>query len=119
MGTFTTHISVRACLLPTSLVRFLNAQAEEGDLPYEANDQVEIEYNEGWSQSGNRSGHPDNWTPDEGEDCEILSVEIQVEDWKPEEGESSDLSGSFTRKEDEALRAECEEDQRQVADNWY
>lgn len=35
---------------------------------------VTVEYNPGYFQRGCRSGHPDNWTPDEGEDPEITSV---------------------------------------------
>lgn len=33
-----------------------------------------VTFNPGWFQRGNRSGHPDNWTPDDGENAEILTV---------------------------------------------
>lgn len=42
--------------------------------PYAIELEAEIEYNEGYFQEGCRSGHPDNWTPDEGENPEILAV---------------------------------------------
>jgi hypothetical protein len=37
---------------------------------------VEVEYDPGWEQAGCRSGHPDNWTPDEGESPEITSIKL-------------------------------------------
>ena len=37
---------------------------------------VEVEFTPGWFQRGCRSGHPDNWTPDEGEAAEVHSVAL-------------------------------------------
>jgi len=124
MGSFTTHISVQASLLPTSYVRFLNAQIDEGDEPYGPNDpvddvEVEVEYNEGWYQAGCRSGHPDNWTPDEGEDPEILSVVIVHEEWEPGENEHTDLDRLLPAATDRQLVQEANEDQRLAVEDYY
>jgi hypothetical protein len=37
---------------------------------------VEVEFAEGWFRPGNRRGHPDTWTPDEGENAEIIAVKL-------------------------------------------
>jgi hypothetical protein len=48
--------------------------ATPGDEEPEGDVTCTVHYNPGWSQAGCRSGHPDNWTPDEGENAEILQV---------------------------------------------
>lgn len=50
------------------LVLPIPEEQDEGDVT------CTVTYRHGWFRRGNRSGHPDNWTPDEGEDAEILKV---------------------------------------------
>ena len=40
--------------------------------------EVEVEFNPGWFQAGNRRGHPDNWTPDEGANAEVESINLPL-----------------------------------------
>ena len=121
MGTFTTLLSVQACLLPANYIRFLQAQYPN-DEPYKPTDlvddvEVEVEYNEGWFQAGNRSGHPDNWEPDSGEDPEITDVGITHGEWQ-QEGDDGDLFGALTPEQETRLVHEANEDQRASADCW-
>lgn len=79
MGHMETFITVRASALPTEYIRFHNSDPDRE--PIGPNDvieelPVEIEYGEGCYTSGNTSGHPDTWTPSEGEDPHIESVTI-------------------------------------------
>jgi len=124
MRAFTTHISVQASLLPTSYVRFLNARLDESDEPYGPNEpvddvEVEVEYNEGWYRAGCRSGHPDNWTPDEGEDPEILSVVIVHEEWEPVENEHTDLGRLLSAEINRRLVHKADENQRLAVEDCY
>jgi len=120
MGTFTTLLSVQACLLPTNYVRFLNEQHD--DEPHAPTDpvddvEVEVEYNEGWYQAGNRSGHPDSWEPDSGEDAEITDVGITHGEWQ-KEGDDGDLLGVLTVAQEANLVREANEDQEQAERNY-
>ena len=120
---FDAYISIPAHLLPASYVRHLNAQDPE-ELPYGPNDpvddlEVSVDHNPGWYQPGNRSGHPDNWTPDEGEDPEILKVEIADPDWTPAEGETRDLDGVLTPALYREIVSAANEADRQTAEDYY
>ena len=120
MGTFTTLLSVQACLLPASYVRILNE--DPNSKPYEPTDlvddvEVKVEYNEGWYSPGNRSGHPDNWEDDSGEDPEITDVGICWGPWQTE-GVDGDLFGVLTLDQEAALVSEANEHQSQAAECW-
>ena len=113
MTRFTTTIDLPAGRLPADYVRYCNTL--HNDEPYQAADevpdvQVEVEYNEGYFQSGCRSGHPDNWTPDEGEDPEVLSVVLEDDD--PFKG-GQDLVNNLPRAVFDRLVREAWEDQQQ------
>lgn len=44
---------------------------------------IEIEFNYWPAVQGNRSGHPDSWTPDENEDWEVTSISFKTRgEWK-------------------------------------
>ena len=122
MGTFTTLLSVQACRLPASYVRHLNTLHD--DEPYAPTEhvddvEVEVEYNEGWYEAGNRSGHPDNWTEDSGEDAEVTEINLTEEDWKPAEGENRDLLGAIQHSSVVRLIQACNEHQEEAARNYY
>lgn len=114
--TFTTTIDLNASMLPADYVRYCNTLHD--DEPYQPNDeipdvQVEVKYDEGYFQAGCRSGHPDNWTPDEGEDPEVTSVIL--EDDEPFKG-GHDLVSDLPDAVLQRLVREAWEDQRQYAD---
>lgn len=123
---FNTVISIPANLLPASYVAWINKEYCD-DAPYQGDDlvddvPVEVEHNPGWYQPGCRSGHPDNWTPDEGEDPEILSVTLDDPDWTPQEGESLDIDfDAFPQRVFDALlqaaHADDEESARQAEED--
>ena len=72
-----TTIFMLASMLPE---KYVAAAAEADACVYEPTDVVEVEvsveYYPGHYGPARRSGHPDNWTPDESEAAEIISVEI-------------------------------------------
>jgi len=114
MYTFVTHVCCDAADLPKAYVNMM--EQEEGD-PYEPDEEipdieVEVEYEPGWEQAGCRSGHPDNWTPDEGENPEIITVTITGE-------KNYDIEDVLSKKELSSLVAEAWKDQEGRAEDDF
>jgi hypothetical protein len=63
---------------------------------------VEVEFNPGWFQAGNRRGHPDNWTPDEGANAEVESITFQLRSGNIE------VTPYLERSEIEKIQRACE-----------
>ena len=40
--------------------------------------EVDVDFSPGWFKAGNRSGHPDNWEEDEGENAGIEKVTLHL-----------------------------------------
>jgi len=110
----TTTVDVLAGDLPAELVAVLDALHD--DAPSQPTDEipdieVEVDYTPGWYQAGCRSGHPDNWTPDEGEDPEIITVTTV-------EG-GIDIVDALTKKQIESLILQAVKDQEQQAEDAF
>jgi hypothetical protein len=71
---FTTTLMLDIKHAPLEL---LASALDDEELDDEIEVEVEVDYHPGYYQPGCRSGHPDNWTPDEGEDPEIESVTVE------------------------------------------
>ena len=103
--TMETEIDLLASTLPAEYRKRMEVEFgetfEEGEEVPDVH--VEVEYDGGWYQSGCRSGHPDNWTPDEGEDPEILSVKIDG---------NHEILSEITPSMLADLTARCAEDQK-------
>lgn len=64
---------------------------------------VDVEFNPGWFQRGSRRGHPDNWTPDEGEPAEIERVALTLES-----GRVVDLTRRLPKDTMERIQRKCD-----------
>jgi hypothetical protein len=78
--TMATTVDLLARDLPPEFVTKMDAEYDDEE-PLGPDDEipdieVEIEFEPGYHQDGIRSGHPDNWTPDEGEDPQVTKVTI-------------------------------------------
>ena len=109
---FETTVHLLARDLPAA---YLEWAAQECGEVFHPNDEVpdievEVEYNPGWFQRGCRSGHPDNWTPDEGENPEITKVKILEGD--------HDITHLFRDQALRALEAEAWQNQEAQADDY-
>lgn len=65
---------------------------------------VEVTFNPGWFQRGCRSGHPDNWTPDEGEAAEIEKITLTLGS-----GRVLDVTNKLTDRQRERVQRACDE----------
>jgi hypothetical protein len=105
MMQFTTTLTRQ---LSHAALEHLASAMDDEDLEDEVEIEVEVEYHPGYFQAGNRAGHPDNWTPDEGDDPEIETVTII------ETGEEIDVTDA----EYKALVEEAWADQEAAKDFW-
>jgi hypothetical protein len=106
MSTMTTTVDLLARDLPTEFVTKMDAEYDEVSKPDDElpDLEVEVEFDPGWEQAGCRSGHPDNWTPDEGEDPQITSVTLVDGD--------HDVTAVLSKEQFTALIREAWEDQQ-------
>jgi len=110
--TFETTVEFLAKDLPAAYVEWAAQDCGEAFQPDDEvpDIEVEVDYNPGYFQAGCRSGHPDNWTPDEGENPEITSVKIL-------EG-GHDITHLFTGKLLRQLEDKAWEHQKGLADDY-
>lgn len=110
--TFETTVEFLAKDLPAAYIEWAAKECGEAFAPDDEvpDIEVEVEYDPGWFQAGCRSGHPDNWTPDEGENPEITKVKILEGD--------HDITHLFQGKLLRALEDKAWKDQEAQADDY-
>lgn len=64
---------------------------------------VTVGFEPGYFKRGSRSGHPDSWTPDEGEAAEIHSVTLVLGS-----GRQLDLTNRLTKAAKDAIQKACD-----------
>jgi hypothetical protein len=111
--TMTTRIHALARNLPLDYVAKVDASYGDASEPDDEipDIEIEVEYHPGWEQAGCRSGHPDNWTPDESEEPEIVSVTIIDGD--------HDITSEITPQQLRSLKDAAWEDQKQQAEDAF
>lgn len=64
---------------------------------------VEVDFNPGWHRAGNRRGHPDGWTEDEGEAAEIEKITLTLGS-----GRVLDVTRRLNRSDLEKIQRACD-----------
>jgi tRNA(His) 5'-end guanylyltransferase len=70
---------------------------------YDVDVDVDVEFEPGWFKKGSRSGHIDDWTPDEGECAQIEKVTITLES-----GRVVDLTNRLTDRQRKKIQDACD-----------
>lgn len=103
LGNFTTTLCIPTVLLPADYVRYVN-ERDHDEPPLGPNDEmpevnVRVLYKEGWYDAGRCTGPIETSYPPDGEDPEIMAVEI-VDDY----GQVIDLVADLSEKLLQKLR---------------
>jgi len=122
------NICLMASMLPPEYVSHVNAQYPS-DAPLGPEDEVPdvmlaITFNPGWYDPGRISGPPENCYPPEGEDPEVLSLDIEEPDYK---GPTRVNFDGLSRAEQDRIIEACwkvqqahdDEDYYDEPDDWH